>query len=120
MASLEDTVGPGHHGSRPQTRRPAEEDLGREWCCDVLDHGMNIQEAIEAPRFRCYEGTRVQMEERFPVHLRRALGDLGHEVDVIEAWSGSVGGAQGIVVDRDSGVLQGGADPRRDGYAIGL
>jgi len=87
---------------------------------NVLDHGMNIQEAIEAPRFRCYEGTRVQMEERFPVHLRRALGDLGHEVDVIEAWSGSVGGAQGIVLDRDSGVLQGGADPRRDGYAIGL
>jgi gamma-glutamyltranspeptidase/glutathione hydrolase len=87
---------------------------------NVLDHEMNIQEAIEAPRFRCYEGTRVQMEERFPVHLRRALEDLGHEVDVIEPWSASVGGAQGIVVDSDSGVFQGGADPRRDGYAIGL
>jgi gamma-glutamyltranspeptidase/glutathione hydrolase len=87
---------------------------------NVLDHEMNIQEAIEASRFRCYEGRRVQMEERFPVHLRRALEDLGHEVDVIEPWSASVGGAQGIVVDPDSGVFQGGADPRRDGYAIGL
>ncbi|MCH7787415.1 MAG: gamma-glutamyltransferase, partial [Chloroflexi bacterium] len=86
---------------------------------NVLDFGMNVQEAIEAPRFRYTSGRHVEMEERFPSHVRRALQDLGHEVDVIEPWSMSVGGAQGIQVDTEAGVFQGGADPRRDGYAIG-
>ena len=86
---------------------------------NVLDFGMNVQEAIEAPRFRCTSGRHVEMEERFPSHVRRALQDLGHEVSVIESWSMSVGGAQGIQVDTKAGVFQGGADPRRDGYAIG-
>ena len=86
---------------------------------NVLDYGMNPQEAIEAPRFKCVAGTQVEMEERFPAHVRRALEDLGHDVKVVEPWSMSVGGAQGIQVDSDAGVFQGGADPRRDGYAIG-
>ncbi len=86
---------------------------------NVLDFGMNVQEAIEAPRFRCTSGRHVEMEERFPSHVRRALQDLGHDVNVIEPWSMSVGGAQGIQVDTEAGVFQGGADPRRDGYAIG-
>jgi gamma-glutamyltranspeptidase/glutathione hydrolase len=85
----------------------------------VLDHGMNVQEAIEAPRFRYYEGRRVEMEERFPAHVRHALEQRGHEVTVLEPWSASVGGAQGIRVDVAAGVFQGGADPRRDGYAMG-
>jgi gamma-glutamyltranspeptidase/glutathione hydrolase len=80
---------------------------------------MNVQEAIEAPRFRYYEGRRVEMEERFPAHVRHALEQRGHEVTVLEPWSASVGGAQGIRVDVDAGVFQGGADPRRDGYAMG-
>lgn len=86
---------------------------------NVLDFDMNVQEAIEAPRFRNTSGRRVEMEERFPSHVRRALQDLGHDVNVIEPWSMSVGGAQGIQVDTEAGVFQGGADPRRDGYAIG-
>ena len=86
---------------------------------NALDFGMGVQEAIEAPRFRCVEGRRVEMEERFPADVRRALEDRGHEVSVIEPWSMSVGGAQGIRVDAEEGVFQGGADPRRDGYAIG-
>ena len=86
---------------------------------NVLDFGMNVQEAIEAPRLRYYTGRHVEMEERFPSHVRRALEDRGHEVSVIEAWSGRVGGAQAIQVDSTAGIFQGGADPRRDGYAIG-
>ena len=86
---------------------------------NILDLGMNIQQAIESPRFRYYTGRQVEMEERFPVQIRRGLEARGHEVSVIEAWSRRVGGAQGIVVDHDQGVFQGGADPRRDGYAIG-
>jgi gamma-glutamyltranspeptidase/glutathione hydrolase len=86
---------------------------------NALDFGMNVQEAIEAPRFRYFTGLRVEMEERFPAHVRRALQDKGHEVATIEPWSMTVGGAQAIQVDADAGVFQGGADPRRDGYAIG-
>ena len=85
----------------------------------VLDYGMNVQEAIEAPRFRCVQGYQIEMEERFPRHVRRALEDKGHDVGVVEAFSMSVGGCQGIRVDTDAGVFQGGADPRRDGFAIG-
>jgi gamma-glutamyltranspeptidase/glutathione hydrolase len=86
---------------------------------NALDFGMNVQEAIEAPRLRVYAGRRVEMESRFPPHVLRALEDLGHEVAVIEPWSMSVGGAQGIQVDSEAGVFHGGADPRRDGFAIG-
>ena len=86
---------------------------------NVLDHGMTVQQAIEAPRFRYYTERRVEMEERFPVEVRRELEARGHEVDVIEAFSRRVGGAQAIQVNADTGVLQGGADPRRDGYALG-
>ena len=85
----------------------------------VLDFGMNVQEAIEAPRFRYFTGRCVKMEERFPPQVRRALEDRGHEVTVLEPWSAKVGGAQGIQADMDAGVFQGGADPRRDGLAIG-
>ena len=86
---------------------------------NVLEFGMNVQEAIDAPRFRYFTGRHVKMEERFPLQLRRDLEERGHEVEVIEAWSRIVGGAQGIMVDTEQGTFQGGADPRRDGAAIG-
>ena len=87
---------------------------------NVLEFGMNVQQAIDAPRFRYYTGTRVALEERFPVETRRALAKLGHEVELLDPWSASVGGAQAIAVGAGQGVFQGGADPRRDGYAFGL
>ena len=85
----------------------------------LLDYGMSIQQAIEAPRFRYAGGREVHMEDRFPLHVRRDLGSRGHEVLVEDSWYTGVGGAQGIMVDGEHGVFQGGADPRRDGYAIG-
>jgi len=87
---------------------------------NVLDYDMNVQEAIEAPRMRCPEGAKLHMEERFPPHVRQALEIKGHDVVVLEPWSMSVGGAQGIAINMESGVYQGGADPRRDGVAIGI
>jgi gamma-glutamyltranspeptidase / glutathione hydrolase len=86
---------------------------------NVLDYGMTPQQAIEAPRFRYFEGRRVQMEDRFPLHVRRALEARGHEIDLLESWSTAVGGAQGIQLDPNEGTFQGGADPRRDGFALG-
>ena len=87
---------------------------------NVLEYGMNVQQAIEAPRFKYTLGTHVLMEERFPWHVRRALELRGHEVEVVEAFSRSVGGAQGIQMDQEQGTFQGGADPRRDGGAVGF
>ncbi len=87
---------------------------------NVLEYGMNVQQAIEAPRFKYTLGKHVVMEERFPWHVRRALEMRGHEVDVVESFSRLVGGAQGIQVNQEQGTFQGGADPRRDGVAIGF
>lgn len=86
----------------------------------LVDFGMNIQEAIEAPRFRYFEDRRVELEDRFPAATRHALQELGHQIESIGDWSVSVGGGQGILCEPESGVLQGGADPRRDGYAVGF
>jgi len=85
----------------------------------LLDFGMNPQEAIEAPRFRYYGGVSVQMEERFPLYVRHAMEQKGHDVTVLEPWAMSVGGAQGFRLNPNSGTLEGGADPRRDGLAVG-
>ena len=88
---------------------------------NVLDYGMNIQAAIEAPRFRIESaGTQVSIERRVPKSIRRALKARGHDVKLLPDYSAVCGGAQGIVVDAESGALMGGADPRRDGYAIGV
>ncbi len=86
----------------------------------MLDFGMTIQEALELPRFRCFEDRRVEMEDRFPAAVRQEIEALGHQIDAIGDWSVSVGGGQGLFHAPGSGVYQGGADPRRDGYAAGF
>jgi gamma-glutamyltranspeptidase/glutathione hydrolase len=87
---------------------------------NVVEFGMTVQEAIEAPRVRAYRERLVDVEGRIPPATRQALAALGHQVNVVEDWSWVVGGGQGIRRDPDSGALQGGADPRRDGYALAL
>ncbi|MBI4242311.1 MAG: gamma-glutamyltransferase [Candidatus Rokubacteria bacterium] len=87
---------------------------------NVLEFGMNIQEAIEAPRIRVYRDRLVDVEGRIPADVRAELSRRDHQVNVIEEWSWIVGGGQGITRDPESGALQGGADPRRDGYALAL
>ena len=85
----------------------------------ALDFGMNAQQAIDAPRFKCSPGREIEMEERFPRHVRAALEARGHEVKVVDAWWMGAGGAHAIAYDADQRVFQGGADPRRDGHAAG-
>ena len=85
-----------------------------------LEMGLNIQAAIEAPRFRLSDpGRRVAIEGRIPSKIRTGLETLGHEVVELPDWTATVGGVQGIVVDPSSGAFVAGADPRRDGYALG-
>ena len=87
---------------------------------NVLDHNMNVQAAIEAPRLTATEsGCVVNVETRIPDAVLVELERRGHQFNRLGDWSAGVGGGQGIMVDPDSGAFMGGADPRRDGYAIG-
>jgi gamma-glutamyltranspeptidase/glutathione hydrolase len=89
---------------------------------NMLDFGMNVQAAIEAPRFRKMEGRRVVVEARIPLVSREGLARLGHEIELTDEWAAgsfSIGRAQDIWIDQASGTLMGGADPRTDGAAIG-
>jgi gamma-glutamyltranspeptidase/glutathione hydrolase len=83
-----------------------------------LDFGLNVQASIEAPRVRAFERTVVEVEARIPESVRAALAERGHDVHPLPPWSWRVGGGQGIARDPDSGLLTGGADPRRDGVAL--
>jgi gamma-glutamyltranspeptidase / glutathione hydrolase len=87
---------------------------------NVLEFGMHIQEAIEAPRVRIYRDRLIDAESRIPPLTRSGLAERGHAVNVIDDWSWIVGGGQGIVRDPESGALMAGADPRRDGYALAI
>ena len=84
----------------------------------LLDFGLDIQSAIESPRFSWQlGGTTIRLESRIPVHVLDKLRAMGHNVQPVAEWA--VGAMNGIIIDRETGLLRGGADPRRDGYAIG-
>ncbi len=83
-----------------------------------IDAGMNVQEAIEAPRFRHYDNGMLLLENRFPERMREDLARRGHRVHIAPDWHNAVGGGQGIQFT-EHGTMLGGADPRRDGVAMG-
>lgn len=87
---------------------------------NVLDHKMHIQAAIEAPRLKTSVGYQVDVETRISEEVLGELEQKGHRFNRLGDWSAGVGGGQGIQVDRETGSFMGGADPRRDGYALGF
>jgi gamma-glutamyltranspeptidase/glutathione hydrolase len=87
---------------------------------NVMEFGMNVQEAIEAPRFRVMSGKEVVMENRVDETARSELLRRGHELTLLGEWSVAVGGGHGIAVQPENGIMMAGADPRRDGYALGF
>jgi gamma-glutamyltranspeptidase/glutathione hydrolase len=84
---------------------------------NVLDYGMDVSEAVAAPRFHHqWEPDELRIEQAIPVDVRDALRRRGHHVVVSERnWSS----AQAIVVDAKTGWHLGGSDPRSDGLAKG-
>jgi gamma-glutamyltranspeptidase/glutathione hydrolase len=86
---------------------------------NVVDHGMNIQAAMEAPRFSKadFSGCDLYIEARVPAAVRAGLGKLGHQLRVVEDFSQAVGGGQAVMRDA-AGVNYGASDPRADGQAI--
>jgi gamma-glutamyltranspeptidase/glutathione hydrolase len=85
---------------------------------NVLDHHYSIQAAIEAPRIKAIGETALEIESRIPEDVRNDLAARGHDLRPLGDWSHFVGGGQGIMIDPETGAKMGGADPRRDGYAI--
>jgi len=80
-----------------------------------LDFGLDLQEAIDAPRFLPGGGA-VALERPIPDAVLRELQRRGHAVGRTEL---SLGGAQAIYIDAKNGVLSAGSDPRKDGCALG-
>ena len=61
----------------------------------------------------------LQLEGRFAEDVISGLSERGHDLDIMGNWD-AAGSEMMIQVDSQTGSLFGGADPRRDGYALGL
>jgi len=87
---------------------------------NLIDHGMNIQAALEAARMTklTFTGCDVTMESRVPEAVRRELSRRGHDIGVAGPFSSLVGGGQSVMRDSMAGVNYGASDPRKDGAAI--
>ena len=99
---------------------------------NLVDHGMTIQQAIDAPRLSVTgaagtiscEGTEPFHQPKFSVTAQDALRGLGHlglgATLGVNSCINPIGSVQGVVIDLRSGRQYGGADPRREGTVIGL
>ena len=97
--------------------------------CNVIDFGLNVQEAVEAPRFCGYSFPQspwpheeypnlLEVEGRVSRDVVEALNDKGHRVEVIGPW-GVPNGFTPILVNSSDGVYHGGADPRKESVMLG-
>ncbi|MBO0792446.1 MAG: gamma-glutamyltransferase [Ktedonobacteraceae bacterium] len=92
----------------------------------VARFGLNIQQALEMPRWvhgtthsATPGGETLVVENRFPAETLDALRQRGHIIQEQGPWFTGMGYAQGIVFDPTTGVMQGGSDPRAEGIAAG-
>jgi gamma-glutamyltranspeptidase/glutathione hydrolase len=90
-----------------------------QFIANIADFKMNIQAAVEAPRFTKYtfNGCDVEMENRFNGKVRDELTGKGHQIKVLGTFSSRVGGGQAVLRDFATGVNYGASDPRKDGQA---
>jgi gamma-glutamyltranspeptidase/glutathione hydrolase len=85
--------------------------------CNLIDFGMNPQEAVEAPRWQ-HDPEGLKVERRVPTETLVALEQKGHHVLLLPEW-GQSGAVQVIAVHPESKALLAGSDPRCDGHAAG-
>ncbi len=94
---------------------------------NVVDFGMGIQDAIEAPRgtlsanpdfYTPGAAITVGLESRIPEEVIKEFEAKGHTIRLYPEFTSSVGGMQGIIIHPEFGTWTAGADPRREGYAI--
>ncbi len=85
---------------------------------NLLLFDMTAQAAVEAPRFRSYDGRAVALEDRVPLAVRSELEMMGHEIRLVSGWTATFGGAHMIRVDPETGTLNVASDPRREAYGL--
>jgi gamma-glutamyltranspeptidase/glutathione hydrolase len=90
-----------------------------QFMANISDFKMNIQAALEAPRFskHTFDGCDVAMENRFNGNVRNELAAKGHKIDLRGQFSSFMGGGQAVLRDFATGVNYGASDPRKDGQA---
>ncbi|MBS38033.1 MAG: gamma-glutamyltransferase [Thiotrichales bacterium] len=97
---------------------------------NVVQWGMNPQQAIEAPRFATYsfpdsfephgnQPAKIKLESRIEETTASVLESYGHDVDMWPDWTWRAGSVCMIHKEWDTGIHTGGADARRPAYAIG-
>ena len=90
---------------------------------NIIEFGMSLDEAIEAPRFFTYsvagQPRAIRYESRIPENIIEKLIALGHEVEKRLDFDKYFGGAQGIMIIPGKKLILGGADSRRDGSGAG-
>jgi len=87
---------------------------------NVVDYGMNIQAAMEEPRFTVNAklGCNIAIESRMTPETIDQLKKMGHEFDVRKQYSTTMGRGQAVLHDSATGVNFGASDPRADGAAV--
>ena len=91
-----------------------------QFVANLVDFGMNIQQALEAARFTksTFAGCDVEMESRIPESVRSELASRGHKIELLGTFSPDVGGGQAVQRDFPARVNYGASDPRKDGAAL--
>jgi len=88
----------------------------------VVDHGMGVQDAVDAPRVTRETGT-VFVDSRFPLRVRERLTEMGHDVVWVDAELRGWGRPVAVLRDPESGLLHGGVYTLLTGFesmSVGL
>ena len=86
---------------------------------DIVDYGMNVQEALETARWtkRSAHGCDVSIEQRVPLATLQQLSEWGHEIRIRRGFTLEMGRGQAILHDSKTRTNYAGSDPRADGAA---
>ena len=87
---------------------------------NLVDDGLNIQAALEAPRFTklTANGCDVMMESRLPVAALQKLSEYGHQINILREYTQLMGRGQAILHDSKTHTNYAASDPRADGMAV--
>jgi gamma-glutamyltranspeptidase/glutathione hydrolase len=87
---------------------------------NIIDYGMNLQAALEAPRFTKLNATGcdVSIEVRVPAATLQQLSEHGHQIRIRREYTQEMGRGQAILHDSKTGVNYAASDPRADGSAV--
>jgi gamma-glutamyltranspeptidase / glutathione hydrolase len=86
---------------------------------DIADYGMNIQQALETPRFTVHpeRGCNIFIESRVKPEVLDKLSAMGHKLHVQKEYSTSMGRGNVVMHDSKTNVNYGASDARADGSA---